>query len=134
MAKQYYVAKYLRLSKEDGKAESQSIQTQREMLNKYIKDQGWRVVDEYVDDGYSGTDFDRPDFKRLMSDIEIGKINLVIVKDLSRLGRNYIDLGKIMEELFPKYNIRLIAVNDGYDSNDERASDFAPLKNYFNEM
>lgn len=134
MAKQYYVAKYLRLSKEDGKAESQSIQTQREMLNKYIKDHGWRVVDEYVDDGYSGTDFDRPDFKRLMSDIEIGKINLVIVKDLSRLGRNYIDLGKIMEELFPKYNIRLIAVNDGYDSNDERASDFAPLKNYFNEM
>ena len=134
MAQQYFVAKYLRLSKEDGKAESQSIQTQREMLNKYIKDHGWRVVDEYVDDGYSGTDFDRPDFKRLMSDIEIGKINLVIVKDLSRLGRNYIDLGKIMEELFPKYNIRLIAVNDGYDSNDERASDFAPLKNYFNEM
>ena len=134
MAQQYFVAKYLRLSKEDGKAESQSIQTQREMLNKYRKDHGWRVVDEYVDDGYSGTDFDRPDFKRLMSDIEIGKINLVIVKDLSRLGRNYIDLGKIMEELFPKYNIRLIAVNDGYDSNDERASDFAPLKNYFNEM
>ena len=134
LAKQYYVAKYLRLSKEDGKAESQSIQTQREMLDKYIKDRGWRVVDEYVDDGYSGTDFDRPDFKRLISDIEIGKINLVVVKDLSRLGRNYIDLGKIMEELFPKYNIRLIAVNDGYDSNDERASDFAPLKNYFNEM
>lgn len=134
MAQQYFVAKYLRLSKEDGKAESQSIQTQREMLNKYIKDHGWRVVDEYVDDGYSGTDFDRPNFKRLMSDIEMGKINLVIVKDLSRLGRNYIDLGKIMEELFPKYNIRLIAVNDGYDSNDERASDFAPLKNYFNEM
>ena len=134
LAKQYYVAKYLRLSKEDGKAESPLIKTQREMLNKYIKDHGWRVVDEYVDDGYSGTDFDRPDFKRLMSDIEIGKINLVIVKDLSRLGRNYIDLGKIMEELFPKYNIRLIAVNDGYDSNDERASDFAPLKNYFNEM
>ena len=134
LAQQYFVAKYLRLSKEDGKAESQSIQTQREMLNKYIKDHGWRVVDEYVDDGYSGTDFDRPDFKRLMSDIEIGKINLVIVKDLSRLGRNYIDLGKIMEELFPKHDIRLIAVNDGYDSIDERASDFAPLKNYFNEM
>ena len=134
MAKQYYVAKYLRLSKEDGKAESQSIQTQREMLDKYIKDRGWRVVDEYVDDGYSGTDFDRPDFKRLISDIEIGKINLVVVKDLSRLGRNYIDLGKIMEELFPKHDIRLIAVNDGYDSIDERASDFAPLKNYFNEM
>ena len=134
MAQQYFVAKYLRLSKEDGKAESQSIQTQREMLNKYIKDHGWRVVDEYVDDGYSGTDFDRPDFKRLISDIEIGKINLVVVKDLSRLGRNYIDLGKIMEELFPKHDIRLIAVNDGYDSIDERASDFAPLKNYFNEM
>ena len=134
LAKQYYVAKYLRLSKEDGKAESQSIQTQREMLDKYIKDRGWRVVDEYVDDGYSGTDFDRPDFKRLISDIEIGKINLVVVKDLSRLGRNYIDLGKIMEELFPKHDIRLIAVNDGYDSIDERASDFAPLKNYFNEM
>lgn len=134
LAQQYYVAKYLRLSKEDGKAESQSIQTQREMLNKFIKEHGWRIVDEYVDDGYSGTDFDRPDFKRLMTDIEMGKINLVIVKDLSRLGRNYIDLGRIMEELFPKYNIRLIAVNDGYDSNDERASDFAPLKNYFNEM
>lgn len=134
LAQRYFPAKYLRLSKEDGKAESQSIQTQREMLDKYLKDHGWRAVDEYVDDGYSGTDFDRPNFKRLMADIEMGKINLVIVKDLSRLGRNYIDLGKIMEELFPKYNVRLIAVNDGYDSNDERASDFAPLKNYFNEM
>ena len=134
MAVSYKVGIYLRLSKEDGKAESQSIQTQREMLTNYVSKQGWNIVDEYVDDGYSGTDFNRPDFKRLLSDIEIGRIDLLIVKDLSRLGRNFIDVGKYMEEFFPKNNVRFIALNDGYDSEDERATDFAPLKNYFNEL
>lgn len=134
MAISYKVGIYLRLSKEDGKAESQSIQTQREMLTNYVFKQGWNIVDEYVDDGYSGTDFNRPDFKRLLLDIEIGRIDLLIVKDLSRLGRNFIDVGKYMEEFFPKNNVRFIALNDGYDSEDERATDFAPLKNYFNEL
>jgi len=134
LAVTYLVGLYLRLSREDGNSESHSIQTQREMLTNYVLTQGWHIVDEYADDGYSGTDFDRPEFKRLLFDVEVGRINLVIVKDLSRLGRNYIDLGKYMEEIFPRYGVRLIALNDGYDSNDERASDFAPLRNYFNEM
>lgn len=134
MAVTYLVGLYLRLSREDGNSESHSIQTQREILTNYVLTQGWHIVDEYADDGYSGTDFDRPEFKRLLFDVEVGRINLVIVKDLSRLGRNYIDLGKYMEEIFPRYGVRLIALNDGYDSDDERASDFAPLRNYFNEM
>ena len=89
----YRTAIYCRLSREDGNEESQSIQAQRSILLEFVNKQGWQVVDIYTDDGYSGTNFDRPDFKRLLHDIELGKIDLVITKDLSRLGRNYIETG-----------------------------------------
>ena len=93
-AKPVYVALYLRLSRDDEQqGESGSIQTQRQLLTKYCQDNGFYIVGEYVDDGYSGTNFDRPGFQRMIDDIEDGKINCVITKDLSRLGRNYILTG-----------------------------------------
>ena len=124
----YRTAIYCRLSKEDGNEESQSIQSQKEILTEYVEKQGWKIVDIYIDDGYSGTNFDRPDFKRLLKDIEIGRIDLVITKDLSRLGRNYIQTGFYTEEFFPEHNIRYIALNDGFDTYREEGSDFAPFK------
>ena len=129
----YRTAIYCRLSKEDGNEESQSIQSQKEILTEYVEKQGWKIVDIYIDDGYSGTNFDRPDFKRLLKDIEIGRIDLVITKDLSRLGRNYIQTGFYTEEFFPEHNIRYIALNDGFDTFREEGSDFAPFKNIINE-
>lgn len=129
----YRTAIYCRLSKEDGNEESQSIQSQKEILTEYVEKQGWKIVDIYIDDGYSGTNFDRPDFKRLLKDIEIGRIDLVITKDLSRLGRNYIQTGFYTEEFFPEHNIRYIALNDGFDTYREEGSDFAPFKNIINE-
>lgn len=128
------VAIYTRLSREDGNEESQSIQYQKELLIDYIKKQGWDLIDVYTDDGYSGTNFDRPDFNRMIKDIEIGKIDVVITKDLSRLGRNYIRAGYYTEEFFPKHNVRYIALNDGYDSEDEDSSEFMPFKNIINEF
>lgn len=130
----YRVGIYCRLSREDGNEESQSIQTQREILTEYVnKQQGWNIVDYYIDDGYSGTNFDRPDFKRLLNDIEIGRIDLVITKDLSRLGRNYILTGIYTEEYFPEHNVRYIALNDGFDTIREDDNDFVPFKNIINE-
>lgn len=129
----YRVAIYCRLSRDDGNEESQSIQTQREILTEYVNKQGWKIVDVYADDGYSGTDFDRPDFKRLLDDIEIGRIDLVITKDLSRLGRNYIQTGYYTEEYFPTHNVRYIALNDGFDTINEDGNDFVPFKNIINE-
>lgn len=131
--KNYRVALYLRLSRDDGNEESQSIQSQREILTNYVKKQGWVIVDEYVDDGYSGTNFERPDFKRLIEDIEFGKIDLVITKDLSRLGRNYIQVGYYTEEYFPGHNIRYIALVDNYDTEKEEGNDFVPFRNVINE-
>ena len=84
MSNNYRIAIYLRLSRDDGNEESQSIQSQREMLIDYVQRQGWQVFEEYSDDGYSGTNFNRPDFQRMLNDIESGKINMVITKDLSR--------------------------------------------------
>ncbi len=132
--KKYYCGLYLRLSKEDGGEESGSIQSQREILTAYIQQQGWVIVDEYVDDGYSGTSFERPAFKRMIEDIEVGRVNLVITKDLSRLGRNYIQVGYYTEEFFPKYQVRYIALADNYDSEKEEGQDFAPLRNIMNEL
>ena len=129
----YRVAIYCRLSKDDGNEESQSIQSQREILTEYVNKQGWQIVDYYIDDGYSGTNFERPDFKRLISDIEIGLVDLVITKDLSRLGRNYILTGYYTEEFFPNKNIRYIALNDNFDTNREEGNDFVPFKNIINE-
>lgn len=90
--KRYNAAIYCRLSKDDDlrSGESSSISTQKLMLEKYVKDNNWTIVDYYIDDGYSGTNYNRPDFQRMIDDIEQGKINMVVVKDLSRLGRNYL--------------------------------------------
>ena len=116
----YNVGIYVRLSREDGNDESQSITYQKELLEEYVKKSGWNIYDIYVDDGYSGTNFDRPGFKRLIKDIENKKINLVITKDLSRLGRNYIYTGYYTEEYFPVNNVRYIALNDDYDTNNHK--------------
>ena len=130
------VAIYCRLSKDDGTLnDSSSITSQKELLSKYVEDHKWNIFDTYIDDGYSGTNFDRPGFKRMCKDIEKGKIDIVIVKDLSRLGRNYIKTGQYTEEFFPNYNVRFIALSDNIDTNkeDDAALDFAPFKNVINE-
>ena len=125
-------AEYSRLSREDGNEESQSIQAQKEILVNYVHSQGWQLYDIYIDDGYSGTNFDRPEFQRLLSDVEKGKIDIVITKDLSRLGRNYIQTGYYTEEYFPDRGVRYIAINDSYDTESEDSNDFAPFKNIIN--
>ena len=112
------VAAYLRLSIDDGdKMESNSITNQKSLINLYIEhEKDLKIKDYYIDDGYSGTNFERPDFKRLINDIERGKINTIIVKDLSRFGRNYIEVGRYIEEILPMYKVRFIAVTDTIDS------------------
>ena len=130
----YNAGLYLRLSKDDDLAgDSSSIQTQRLMLERYCKDNGYNVYDYYVDDGYSGTNFNSPDFIRLLDDIESGKINMVITKDLSRLGRDYIQTGYYTEVYFINKNVRYIAINDGFDTNNPE-NDIAPFKNILNDM
>lgn len=113
----YKAALYLRLSKDDeGVGESSSITTQRSILREYAAKHGFAIADEYTDDGYSGTNYDRPEFKRMIADIESGKINCVITKDLSRLGRNSARTTDLLDEYFPKHRVRYISVIDGYDS------------------
>ena len=132
----YDVGIYCRLSRDDnnGSSESMSISNQRDMLKAYVKDNGWSISDIYVDDGYSGTTFDnRPEFQRMISDIEAGKINLVITKDLSKLGRNYVQTGQYTDFFFPRHGVRYIAVNDNHDSRDID-NDITPFKNILNEM
>jgi site-specific DNA recombinase len=130
----YRAALYVRLSKDDeGASESASISTQRKMLRNYAQENGFVVYDEYIDDGWSGTNFERPDFRRMVQDIESRKVNLVITKDLSRLGRDYIATGQYTEIYFPSKGVRYIAINDGYDS-DSPYTDIAPFKNVVNEM
>lgn len=127
-------ALYCRLSQEDERlGESLSIENQRMMLEKFARDKGFPNLQFYVDDGYSGANFNRPDFKRMMSDIEAGKVGIVIVKDQSRLGRDYLQTGMLMEITFPQYDVRFIAINDGVDS-DNGISDFSGIKNYFNDF
>ena len=138
MSKQtiYNAGIYVRLSQEDMRAgESLSIENQKLILTKYVSEQGWNLVDIYVDDGYSGTDFDRPGVTRLLEDAKTGKINLIICKDLSRFGRNYIQVGQYIDYIFPTYNIRFIALNDGVDTadKDNSAMDMMPIVNLFNE-
>lgn len=115
----YNCGMYLRLSREDLKKcdESSSIQSQRLIIKGFAKHNNFKIIDEYVDDGYSGSNFERPGFKKMISDIESGKINCVITKDLSRLGREMYKTGKYIEEYFLEHNIRYIAINDSFDSN-----------------
>ncbi len=128
-----HAAIYCRLSREDGdNIESSSIASQKKYLTEYALKNGYKIFDVYIDDGYSGTDFDRPDFKRMISDVEKGFIDAIIVKDLSRLGRNYLKSGYYLEEYFPQKNVKFIAINDSYDSS-VGDNEFAPFKNIMNE-
>ena len=127
-------ALYCRLSQEDElKGDSNSIQNQRAILEKYAKDNGFENIEVFVDDGYSGVSFNRPDFQRLLEMMEQGKVAVLITKDLSRLGRNYIEVGQYTEMLFPRWDVRYIAVNDNYDSLYSEGNELAPFKNLFNE-
>jgi len=130
---EYRAALYMRLSKDDGRGESLGIEGQRLLLENYAREKNIFVVDEYIDDGYSGTSYDRPDFLRMLDDVERGRINTVIVKDMSRLGRNYIATGELLEVYFPERSVRFIAINDGYDSN-LGEDDMAPFRHVMNEM
>ena len=130
-----YVAIYLRLSRDDqsGSSESMSISNQRAMLMEYCEERAWKVFDIYIDDGFSGTTFERPGFQRMIEDIKSGSINVVLTKDLSRLGRNYVMTGQYTDFFFPEHGVRYVAVNDSYDSAKED-NDIAPFKNILNEM
>ena len=143
----YYVGIYLRLSKDDRSREkhmsdiqfqeSYSITNQRKVCRAYLDEQPDMVLyDTYIDDGYTGSNFDRPDYKRLMEDIYDHKVNCVIVKDLSRMGREYIELGRLLQKTFPTLGVRFIAIGDHFDSMSASASDtniVLPMKNFINE-
>ena len=133
--KKYVARLYCRLSKDDGNSvESMSIWSQKVMLKQFAESNSIAIYDYYVDDGYSGTNFERPSFKKMITDIENGKINCVITKDLSRLGRNYLQSGAYIEMYFPQKNIRYIAITDGIDTLNSNQNDIMPFKNILNEM
>lgn len=134
--KNYDVGIYCRLSNDDGELkESNSIANQRSILTKYVIHRGWNIYDIYIDDGYTGTNFNRPAFKRLIRDIEDNKISLVITKDMSRLGRDYIGVGHYIERYFPENNVRYIAINDNLDTEgSSNEKDITPFKAIINDM
>lgn len=133
----YNVGIYVRLSQEDERAgESISIENQKKMLTDYVSQQaGWSLIGIYEDDGYSGTTFDRPGIRKLLDDAMSRKIDLILVKDLSRFGRNYIEVGQYIDYIFPSSNIRFIALSDNVDTLDRNstAMDLMPIMNLFNE-
>ena len=129
----YNTALYMRLSRDDENyGDSVSIETQRTILQQYAKEQGLHVVGEYVDDGWSGTNFERPDFQRMMDDVDAGKVNCIVTKDLSRFGREHVMMDYYLEFLFPEKRVRYIAVAENEDT-EKGLSDFVPFKNLFNE-
>jgi site-specific DNA recombinase len=132
----YKVGIYVRLSREDeGALESESIQNQKDYLTQYVIQRGWSIFNVYSDDGFSGTSFNRPGFINLLKDIEQGKVNLVITKDLSRLGRDYIGTGYYLEKFFPEKNVRYIAINDGIDTfSSDSNNDMNPFRSVINDM
>lgn len=132
----YHVALYIRLSKEDESAgPSQSVQNQESLLREFVQQHRLSVFDTYVDDGWSGTNFDRPSFQRMIGDIETKKVNMVITKDLSRLGRDYIMTGHYMERYFPEHRVRYISLLDGIDTGvDSTANDITPFRAIMNDM
>lgn len=137
LSKPFNAGIYVRLSREDvlREGQSESIKNQTDLLSKFIIENGWNLVDIYADDGFSGSNFDRPSFKRMIGDIEKGIINMVAVKDLSRLGRDYIDTGYYYEKYFPSKNIRFIAVTDGIDTfADTSNNDMSPFKSVINDL
>lgn len=139
----FYATPYYRISNDDGdlvvsgKGESNSISNQRSLIEDYVKDKPEIILcEERVDDGFSGVDFRRPAFLQMMEDVKAGKTNCIIVKDLSRFGRNYIEVGRFVQKIFPYLGVRFIAVNDNYDSangNDAEDSIMLPFKNLMND-
>ena len=128
-------ALYCRVSRDDGtEKESNSITNQKRMLSKYAKTNGFKNIKVYEDDGFTGTNFNRPDMQRLLDDVEMGYVSTIIVKDMSRFGREYLQVGYYTEHYFPEKNVRFIAVNDGVDSANEEDNDFTPLRNFMNEL
>ena len=124
---------YERLSRDDElDGESNSIANQKKLLAKVAKEKGYTKTVHFFDDGISGVTMDRPEFNRMMEQLELGKASAVFVKDLSRLGRNYIEVGRLTEEFFPEHNIRLVSVSDNLDT-DEGENDLTPIRNLFNE-
>lgn len=132
----YHVALYIRLSKEDeGEGPSQSVQNQEALLLEYVRQQRLRLKDTYVDDGWSGTNFERPGFRRMLAAIETGQVNMVITKDLSRLGRDYILTGHYLERYFPEHRVRYISLLDGIDTGvDSSANDITPFRAILNDL
>ena len=132
----YHVALYIRLSKEDeNEGPSESVTNQKSLLNEFVQQHRLSVYDTYIDDGWSGTNFDRPDFQRMIGDIEAKKVNMVITKDLSRLGRDYIMTGHYMERYFPEKRVRYISLLDGIDTGVESsANDITPFRAIMNDM
>ena len=137
----YKVAIYIRLSKEDvdrGYDESESIKNQRTLLTEYVAKLGgeYELVDFYIDQGYTGTNFNRPAFQQMIRDINLGKVNMVATKDLSRLGRDYIETGEYIEKWFPENNVRYVSVTDGIDTfeTSNGNNDIAPFKSILNDM
>ena len=130
----YNTALYMRLSRDDESyGDSVSIETQRTILQQYAREQGLHVVGEYVDDGWSGTNFERPSFQRMMDDVEAGKVNCIVTKDLSRFGREHVMMDYYLEFLFPEKRVRYIAVAENEDT-EKGLSDFVPFKNLFNVL
>ena len=132
----YRVGLYIRLSKEDDReGQSESVANQLSMLTDFARQQRLDVYDTYIDDGWSGTNFDRPAFQRLIADIEAKKVNMVITKDLSRLGRDYIMTGHYMERYFPEHRVRYLSLLDGVDTGvDSTANDITPFRAIMNDM
>ena len=129
-----WAALYVRLSRDDdNEGDSNSIAHQIEILSKYAHDHGIANFKIYKDDGYSGTNFNRPGFQEMLADIEAGRVNMVIVKDMSRFGRNYLEVGMYTEIRFPELDVRFIAINDGVDSDSAMDNDFTPFRNIINE-
>ena len=133
---EFKVGIYIRLSREDGdKQESESIGNQRSMIKRYLTENNLNFIDEYVDDGVSGTTFDRKGFNQLIEEIEKKKINMVVTKDLSRLGRDYIKVGEYVENYFPEHHVRYVAILDGVDTYIESINnDITPFKSIMNDM
>ena len=130
----YNTALYMRLSRDDESyGDSVSIETQRTILQKFAADNGLHVADEYVDDGWSGTNFERPSFKRMMDDVDVGKVNCIVTKDLSRFGREHVMMDYYLEFGFPEKQIRYIAVTENEDT-ERGLSDFVPFKNLFKNI
>ncbi len=126
---------YCRLSRDDDlMGESNSILNQKAILKKYAQEQKFKNIEFFVDDGYSGANFNRPEWQRMIAKVEANEVGVIIAKDMSRIGRNYLEVGFYTEMLFPKHNVRFIALNSGVDSANQQENDFTPFLNIINEF